>query len=46
MKAPDAEKFLKAMQKGIEAHESKGHWVLVKRNELPRKTDRIILVPT
>ena len=36
MKAPDADKFLKAMQKGIEAHESKGHWVLVKRNLLPR----------
>jgi len=36
MKAPDADKFRQAMQKEIEAHESKGHWVLVKRNELPR----------
>ena len=36
MKAPDADKFRQAIQQEIQAHESKGHWVLVKRNELPR----------
>ena len=36
MRAPDADKFRQAMQKEIEAHENKGHWTLVKRNELPR----------
>jgi len=36
MKAPDANKFREAMQKEIQAHESKGHWMLVKRSELPQ----------
>jgi len=34
MKAPDANKFREAMQEEIQAHESKGHWMLVKRSEL------------
>ena len=36
MRAQDADKFRQAMQKEIEAHENKGHWTLVKRNELPQ----------
>ncbi len=36
IKASDADKFRQAMREEIQAHESKGHWTLVKRNELPR----------
>ena len=36
MKAPDAIKFCEAVQEEIQAHESKGHWMLVKRSELPQ----------
>jgi hypothetical protein len=38
MREPDAAEFRKAMQKEIDDHTEKGHWVLVKRSDLPNGT--------
>ncbi len=38
LREPDRAEFLKAMQEEINAHETRGHWVLVRRDTLPPGT--------
>jgi len=38
LREPDANEFRKAMQKEIEDHERRGHWVLVLRTDIPPGT--------
>ena len=35
LRQPDREQFIEAMQKEIQDHEKRKHWVLVKRNQIP-----------
>ena len=41
IKEDDASHFIKAMEKEIHDHEYRGHWEVVKRNEIPRDTKTI-----
>jgi hypothetical protein len=35
MRAPDSANFKKAMLKEVRDHETRGHWVIIRRNEVP-----------
>ena len=41
IKEGDASDFIKEMEKEIHDHEYRGHWEVVKRNEIPRDTKTI-----
>ena len=36
VKAPDRDKFFKAMKEEISAHSEQGHWEVVKRSSMPK----------
>ena len=42
MKEDDYREFIKSMVKEVNDHESRNHWTLVKRNEMPPGTKTIV----
>ena len=44
LQQPDKAEFIKAMQSEVSDHESRGHWSLMKRNDLPEGAKTILAI--
>lgn len=44
MREPDADKFIEAMQKELQDHADRGHWIVIPANQMPRNAKPINMV--